>query len=145
MTGARTLAWAVGDRGSVTVELVVLSPLLILLALLVVGLGRLAEAKLVVDDAAHQAARAASLARSPQVARVQAASAAQAILDRHRASCAHLALTVDTSHLRPGGFVTTQVTCSAALTDLTGLGLPGHRLVTASFTSSVDAHRGAGS
>jgi Flp pilus assembly protein TadG len=149
MTAAGTAAHhgtrAAGDGGSVTVELVVLSPLLILLALFVVGLGRLAEAELIVDDAAHQAARAASLARAPRSARAQATVAAQAVIDRHRASCVHLALSVDTSQLRPGGSVTTQVTCAVALSDLTGLGLPGHRLVTASFTSPVDIHRGIGS
>ncbi len=46
------------QRGSVTVELVLLTPLLILVLLFVVALGRLAEARLQVNTAAGQAARA---------------------------------------------------------------------------------------
>jgi Flp pilus assembly protein TadG len=122
----------------------VLAPLLILLALFVVGLGRLAEAKLIVDDAAHQAARAASLARTPQTAREQATSTAEAVLDTRRASCAVLTVTVDTGQLRPGGLVTARVTCQVAFADLVGLGLPGRRQISSSFTSSVDVHRGVG-
>jgi Flp pilus assembly protein TadG len=126
------------------VELVVLAPLLILLALFVIGLGRLAEAKLIVDDAAHQAARAASLARTPEAARRQATSTAEAVLDGHRASCEALTVTVDTAQLHPGGLVTAQVTCQVALADLVGLGMPGQRPVSSMFTSPVDAHRGIG-
>ena len=56
------------ERGSATVELVILTPLLILLLLFVVALGRLAGARIDVDGVAAQAARAASIARSPQAA-----------------------------------------------------------------------------
>ncbi|MEU8352452.1 TadE/TadG family type IV pilus assembly protein [Streptomyces sp. NPDC048845] len=47
------------QRGSAAVELVLVTPLLVLLLLVVVALGLLVDARLVVTDAAHQAARAA--------------------------------------------------------------------------------------
>jgi Flp pilus assembly protein TadG len=53
-----------GERGSLTVEFVLLAPLLIVLMLFLVLAGRVIEAHGQVDGAARDAARAASLARS---------------------------------------------------------------------------------
>jgi Flp pilus assembly protein TadG len=53
-----------GDRGSVSVELVVLAPVLALLLLLLGAGGRVVEVQGHIDGAARDAARAASLARS---------------------------------------------------------------------------------
>jgi Flp pilus assembly protein TadG len=52
------------ERGSMTVEFVLLAPLLIVLMLFLVLAGRVVEAHGQVDGAARDAARAASLARS---------------------------------------------------------------------------------
>nr|WP_168517072.1 TadE/TadG family type IV pilus assembly protein [Streptomyces sp. S1D4-11]QIZ01506.1 hypothetical protein HEP87_11165 [Streptomyces sp. S1D4-11] len=61
------------DAGSATTELVLVTPLLILLALVAVAFGKLVGARLDADEAAHQAARAASLARSADEARAEVA------------------------------------------------------------------------
>ncbi|MDG4864414.1 TadE/TadG family type IV pilus assembly protein, partial [Streptomyces sp. T-3] len=61
-------------------ELVLLTPLLVLILLIVVGLGRLADARLRVNDAAHQAARSASLARTDAAAQTGARASATAAL-----------------------------------------------------------------
>ena len=53
------------ERGAVATELVLLTPLLIVMLLFVVALGRLAGARINVDGAAAQAARAASIATTP--------------------------------------------------------------------------------
>lgn len=53
------------ERGSMSVELAVLAPVLVLLLLLVALGGRLVEARGAIDGAARDAARAASLARYP--------------------------------------------------------------------------------
>jgi Flp pilus assembly protein TadG len=53
-----------GDRGSMTVEFVVLAPLLIAMLLFLVFAGRVVEAHGQVDGAARDAARVASVARS---------------------------------------------------------------------------------
>ncbi len=53
------------DRGSMTVELAVIAPGLILLLLLIGAAGRVVESQGHIDGAARDAARAASLAQSP--------------------------------------------------------------------------------
>lgn len=65
------------QRGSMTVELVLLAPLLLVLLLFLVLAGRVVEAHDQVDGAARDAARAASLARTPAAAQ-QAADQAVA-------------------------------------------------------------------
>ena len=57
-----------GQRGSMTVEFVLLAPLLLVLVLFLVLAGRVVEAHGQVDGAARDAARAASIARSPAAA-----------------------------------------------------------------------------
>jgi hypothetical protein len=64
-----------GDRGSMTLEFVLLAPVLIGLMFLLLLAGRVVEAHGQVDGAARDAARAASVARSPGEAN-QAADAA---------------------------------------------------------------------
>jgi Flp pilus assembly protein TadG len=67
-------------RGSMSVELVILAPGLVLLLLLVGASGRVVEAQQQVDGAARDAARAGSIAQSPPQAGQAAAQAAQADL-----------------------------------------------------------------
>ena len=55
-----------GEEGSATVELVLLTPALVLLALVAFAFGRVVDARILIEDAAHSAARAASLTTSPE-------------------------------------------------------------------------------
>ncbi|MFF4602731.1 TadE/TadG family type IV pilus assembly protein [Streptomyces sp. NPDC001339] len=122
-------------------ELVLATPLLMLILLVVVALGRLADARLVVADAAHQAARAASLARSERAARTQARHAVTAALKEAGAACRHPGVTVTTGGLTPGANVSTRVACTADLGDLTYTGLPGHVPLAGTAVSAVDSFR----
>ncbi len=139
-TGATGVRACAGDRGSAALELVLLTPLLIGVLLAVVALGRLADARLVVTDAAHQAARAASLARTAGTARADARRTARAALDGASRSCTRPQVTVS-GDLTPGTAATATVSCTADLGDLTGLGLPGSVTVTGSAHSPVDQYR----
>lgn len=130
-----------GERGSATTEIVVLAPLLVLLALVVVGLGRLVDARLVVGDAAHQAARAGSLARTEGSARSAAVSAASSALRDARSSCTRPDVQLATGGLRPGGTVVARVTCTADLSDLTKIGMPGSLALHGDAISPVDSFR----
>ncbi|WTW98223.1 pilus assembly protein [Streptomycetaceae bacterium NBC_01309] len=130
------------ERGSAAVELVLLVPLLILVLLLVVALGRFASARGLVDDAAHQAARAASLTRSAAAAEQAAYQAAHAALDGAGVTCTGLAVTVDTGGFTPGGRVRVTVSCTVSLAEMTALGLPGHRTLKGEASSVLDEHRG---
>jgi len=129
------------ESGSVTAELVLLTPLLILLLLFVVALGRLAGARLEVDGAAAQAARAASIAQSPSSATAMAQQTATAALSSDHVTCAQLSVDTDTSRFTPGGSVGVTVTCTVNLGDLTGLRLPSAETISSQSTSVIDTYR----
>lgn len=130
------------ESGSMSVELVLLTPVLLALVLLVVAGGRLAQARSDVDGAARDAARAASMARDSVTAAAAGTDAARATLHEGHVSCRHLEVDVDTAAFAAGGTVTASVSCTVELGDLTGLALPGTRLVSAKFTEAVDTYRG---
>lgn len=127
--------------GAVSVELVLLTPLLLVMLLFVVALGRLASARLGVDGAAAQAARAASIARDPATASAMAAQTASAALGSDSVTCARLSVVTDTAAFAPGGEVTVSVTCTVDLADLTGLRLPAAEVIRSSATSVLDTYR----
>jgi Flp pilus assembly protein TadG len=133
------------DQGSVTAELVLLTPLLILILLFVVALGRLAGARLNVDGAAAQAARAASIARDPTTAAAVAQQTATAALGSDHVTCAQLTVNTDTTQFAPGGSVAVTVTCTVGLSDLTGLRLPASESVSARASSVIDTYRSVSS
>jgi Flp pilus assembly protein TadG len=129
------------DRGSVTVELALITPLLLLFLVFVVALGRLAEARQQVDDAASQAARAATVSASAGGASGAAQEAASASLASDRVTCSHLSVVTDISSYNPGGEVHVQVTCAVALADLSLLHLPGTETISGAATSPIDRFR----
>lgn len=139
---ARRRRRGAAERGSVTAELVLLTPLLILILLFVVALGRLASARLQVDTAASEAARAASLARNPAAATQLADQTATATLTGGHLSCAHVGVSVDTADFVPGGWVAVTVTCAVSLADVTGLRLPAAESVSSRFVEPLDLYRG---
>ena len=127
------------DRGSIAVELVLVAPLLIVLLLFVVGLGRIAHTRGQIDGAAAEAARSASLQRTPSAAQQAGQDAARAQLgDR---SCRSLDIAIDASRLRPGGDVTASVRCVASLAGLGLAGFPGSRTFTASAIAPIETYR----
>jgi Flp pilus assembly protein TadG len=130
-----------GERGSAAVEITLLAPLLVLLWLLVVFLYRVTEAQAVISDAAHQAARAASIAPSPATATAQARQAADTALSGRGLACQQFTVTVGLGGFRPGGTVRATVTCTTGLSDLALLAVPGSRTLSASFTSVIDTYR----
>ncbi|WP_018504998.1 TadE/TadG family type IV pilus assembly protein [Parafrankia discariae] len=132
-----------GDAGSAAIELTLLAPLIILLLLLIVYAGRAVNARGQVDTAAHTAARAASIARSPAQA---VAAAEQAVAPDPAGSdgpCTALTVQVDTSQFRPGGVVRATVECRLDQSDLAaGLPIPGQRTLTTTASAPIDVYRG---
>ena len=125
------------ERGSATLELVLLTPLLLLMLVFVVFLGRLGQARNDVDRAARDAARAASIARSVDDADAAGRAAAHDTLQAGGVSC-----TVDTSGFAAGGDVAATVTCTVDLADVAELKLPGSQTLSATFSEPVDVFRG---
>ncbi|MFF9897727.1 TadE/TadG family type IV pilus assembly protein [Streptomyces longispororuber] len=128
------------DAGSATVELVLVVPALLLMLWFLVFCGRMTDARLRVEDAAHQAARAASLQRTASAADFQARTTAAAALGDAGITCRPL--TVDASgSVQPGGTVTASVTCRVDLEGLALLQVPGTQTLEADFAAPVDVYR----
>jgi Flp pilus assembly protein TadG len=133
------------ERGSVAVELTLVTPLLLLLLLFVVALGRLADGRLQVGDAASQAARAATVVDSVGGASSTAREAAAASLQSDNVTCSSLSVSTDNSSFQPGGVVRVTVACTVSLSDLSLLHVPGAETLTATASSPVDQFRSTGS
>ena len=129
------------ESGSVATELVLLTPLLILMLLFVVALGRTVSARMEVDGAAAQAARAASIARDPATATAMAEQAAITALGSDHVTCADLTVNTDTADFAPGGQVAVTVTCTVDLADLVGLRLPASQSISSTSTAVIDLYR----
>ena len=129
------------ESGSVATELVLLTPLLILMLLFVVALGRTVSARMEVDGAAAQAARAASIARDPATATAMAEQAATTALGSDHVTCRDLTVTTDTADFAPGGQVAVTVRCTVDLADLVGLRLPASQSLSSTSTAVIDLYR----
>jgi Flp pilus assembly protein TadG len=123
-------------------ELVLITPAVLVLLLFVVAGGRLVLARECVDAAARDAARAGTIARSASAAHADATRAADIRLADAGVTCRTLDVNVDVTDFRPGGTVTTTVTCTVDLADLTLLGVPGRRTITSTAVETVDTLRG---
>lgn len=133
------------DRGSVTLEVAILAPaLLLVLGLVVVG-GRVQVAASTVEHATAAAARAASLSRTPAAAQAGATETAHRELAAQDLRCTTSTVSADTSRLAAPVGATTTVTvtasCTVSMSDLALPGLPGTRTLTATATSPVDRYR----
>ena len=132
------------QRGSAALELVLVTPLLLVLLMFIVGLGRLASSRGEVDGAARDAARAASIARTPAAAVEEARAAAAATLADRSITCGRLDVAVDTSDFRPGGSVSVTVACNVGLSDLTGTGFGSSRVLHGEAIAVIDTYRSGG-
>jgi Flp pilus assembly protein TadG len=136
------------ERGSLTVELVLLAPVLVLFALLATGLGRYQGARQEVVDAANAGAEAASLVPAPVQADAVARSTAEAALKAQAHMCPNPVVTTDTSQFvgvtGRGGWVRVSVDCRVGLADLLVAGFPGSMDVTVTQTAPVDPYRVVG-
>ncbi|MEU6351108.1 TadE family protein [Streptomyces sp. NPDC047072] len=129
-----------GECGSATVELVLTIPILVLMLWFLVYCGRLSDTRLQIEDAAHQAARAATLSRSHPAAVSDARSSAESALNGAGVTCQRLTVSVHGT-LRAGSTVRVVVSCTVGLHDLALLQVPGTTALTAEFASPVDVYR----
>ena len=130
------------ERGSAAAELALAAPVLVLLLLFVVLCGRLATTQVQINDVAHQAVRAATLARTPAHATSAARETAASALAAAGVTCRSLVVSVDLAGFRPSSTVTATISCTVDLHDLSGLGVPASRTFSGSFSSVVDTWRG---
>lgn len=133
------------DRGAfAALELVILTPFIIVMMLLIVGFGRVERGRQLVDQAAQAASRAASLTVSPAAAQTAAQQAAEHTLSDGGLSCSSMTVNIDTSAFYAGGQVTAHLSCQADLSQLAMAGLPGSTRLTSDSTSPLEQYRPLG-
>ncbi|MDA8072947.1 MAG: pilus assembly protein [Actinomycetota bacterium] len=129
------------QRGSATVELLVLVPVVVVFASFVVALGRYEVVRAEVAGAARAGAEAAAEAPTPYAASAAARQAAPAAVDAAGGACRHLAVSTDVGAFDPGGSVTVTVRCTVPLADLAVPGLPGSASTTSTVRAPIDTYR----
>lgn len=129
------------DRGAMAIEVVILTPALVVAIMLIATGARYVDARGQTNHAAYAAARAASLTTNQEAAVQAGTKAAEDSMVERGLACAHLNVGIDAGQFTPGGSVRATVTCTADLSDLVGFGLPGSK--TFSFTAVVplEEHR----
>jgi Flp pilus assembly protein TadG len=146
MTATRTLAagwqrWRANDRGSVTVEAVLVAPVLVMLLVFVaVVCHRGVDARLRLDGAVHQAARAASMQRTLPAAVDHARTAAATALAEAGMVCRDVTTTT-VGVVEPGATIIVVLTCVVDFGQALLLGVPATRTLQASASEVVDVYR----
>jgi Flp pilus assembly protein TadG len=127
-------------RGSMSVELVILFPVMVAFTLLVVACGRYVAVRGDIEAASRDAARAASLERTQDAAERAADGVAAAALE-HPERCQRVQLSGD---FVAGGTITATVTCDVSYDGLGLIGIPGSKRLSASSSAPLDTYRRTG-
>jgi Flp pilus assembly protein TadG len=134
-----------GERGSAAIETAIGIPAFGLFVAMIILGGRVEVAKQSVEAAAYEAARAASIERTQGEAIAAGTTAATNSLRDQNVHCTSTDITVNAAAFNAPLATTAQVaatvTCRVDLSDLSLPGVPGHRVITASAASPVDAYR----
>ena len=127
------------EHGSLTVEMVLLAPVLMVLVLFGIHAGRLSEAKVQVQHAADQGARAGSLVNESKTVST-AKAAVETDLMLAGVSCSKFSVSVDKVDAGIASAIQVHVSCSVRVdgTELLGL-LPDQ--VSASSIEVIDTWR----
>ncbi|WP_436499566.1 TadE/TadG family type IV pilus assembly protein [Actinokineospora sp. HUAS TT18] len=127
-------------------EVTMLAPLLILLLVFVaVVIHRAVNARLRMQDAAHQAARAASIERTPAAATAAARSTAARTLSSAGVTCESLTVDTATSEVRSGGTVSVTISCEIDFSDALVIGIPDRKRLSANAVEPIDRWRSTAS
>lgn len=140
-------------RGTASLELVIVAPFLFALMMLIIAFGRYAQTENLVDQAARDAARAATAQNEKDAVPKAAEQVLKESMVDAPSSCRDTS-DVGSIDMTPGAFglpdpddplaidtVTVTVECTLDLSDLAGLPLK-NVTITRTFTSPLDRYRG---
>ena len=130
-----------GEEGQAIAELVIVAPVLLLVVVLMIGLGRIDSAQGDVESAARAAVQAAVVQSDPADAQAQATAAVTSTQAGAGLTCPSPQVTTDTQNFVPGGSVSVTVTCVTSLAGVTVPGLPGSKTLSATSTAHIDLFR----
>jgi Flp pilus assembly protein TadG len=129
------------EDGSAAAEVVILTPLLVLLVLVLVLGGRLADAAQDLADAARTAVESAALASTAQEAQAQAAATARYEVSQDGLRCTRYSMVTDVSDFTAGGSVAVSIRCRIGLATLGMPGLPGSVSVSGRAAAVIEPYR----
>ncbi|MDQ6615253.1 MAG: pilus assembly protein [Actinomycetota bacterium] len=132
------------EDGSAAVELVLITPVLLLLMMFALVAGRFALARNQVIEAARDAAREASTWPTARAATGAGVQRGLDSLHAGKVSCQGPQVVIDASRLHPGGEVVADVRCTVALDDVLGMRIVGARTFSARAVAVVDTFRSGG-
>jgi len=124
------------DDGSMAVEVVLMTPILVMFMLFVVALGRMVWVRGQIESATRDAVRAATLERNIDDALREANEVAD--LQTQNRDCDSRAIT---GNFQPGGTITYTMRCEVSFDELGLIGLPGSDTITFSSDAPLDQFR----
>ena len=133
-----------GEAGQAIAELVIVAPVLLLVVVLMVALGRIDSAQGDVESAARAGVQAAVVQADGTDAQNQAASAVTSTLAGAGLTCPAPQVTTNTSDFVAGGTVSVSVTCVTSLADVSVPGVPGAKTLSATAVAHIDQFRTIG-
>jgi Flp pilus assembly protein TadG len=133
-----------GEEGQAIAELAILAPVLLLIIVLMVALGRVDSAQGDVESAARAGVQAAVVQTDAGDAETQAASAVTSTLAGAGLTCPSPQIITNTSNFVAGGSVSVSVTCVTSLADVSVPGVPGSKTLSATSVAHIDQFRTVG-
>lgn len=143
MADPRSRAHGAGrkEEGQAIAELVIVTPVLLLVIVLMIGLGRIDSAQGDVESAARAGVQAAVVQDNPNDAQTQAVAAVASTLGNAGLTCPSPQIITNTSNFAPGGSVSVTVTCVTSLADVSVPGVPGTKTLSATSVAPIDPYR----
>jgi hypothetical protein len=141
MRGRQKSLGSRGRAGSLTIELIVLTPVILMFGMLALGLGRYELAREEIVGAARAAAEAASVEPSAAGAQSEALATATPALANQARTCTNVRVVTAINDFAPGGSVQVTVSCQVGFDDLFVPGLPGQATVQAVVSAPIDPFR----
>ena len=131
------------ERGAMSVEYVIIVPMVFLVFSLIYAYGRVAQVGATIDSGTRDAARVATLARTYREASTRAVEVVREAIGSSSKQCLDT-LTVDVAPrtFQPGDTITVTARCNYPLSDLGLPGAPGSLTVHSQFSSMLDPNRG---
>jgi len=132
------------QRGSMSIEAVLIIPAFLIFLALIAAIGRTAAVREDLHASVVAGARIASLQTSSQAGESAARTAIESHLSDEGVDCTYIDISINSyaMDLPPGqsGEVTATITCTVPLSDLSVPGLPGQIQLSDTFSTPIDPY-----
>ncbi len=130
------------ERGSLAVEMAMITPAILLVFGLIFAYGRVSQVNGTLESGTRDAVRSATMARSVDEARDRARAAIRDAIRATPQACQDSVQVDVVGDFVPGEPITLEAECTYGLSDIGLPGAPGTVTAHSSFTSMLDPYRG---